>query len=167
VFQPPPNAPPPIDRPAPPPPSAPAPPPPAYGYGQQPAYGTPPPPPPQPYGQQPPPAGYGHPPPPPPGYGQHPGYPPPPPPYGAYPGQPYVARKTNGLAVASLIVGALWIYWIGSVLALIFGYIAKSQIEKSGDMQEGRGLAVAGIVLGWVGVGVLAILIIAGVASSA
>src|SRR4029453_19529286 len=34
------------------------------------------------------------------------------------------APATDGPAIASLTLGVLWIYWIGSVLALIFGYIA-------------------------------------------
>jgi len=74
--------------------------------------------------------------------------------------------KTNGLAIASMVLGILWVYWIGSILALVFGYVAKSQIDQSGGAQTGRGMAVAGIVLGWVGVGLLVIFIIA-VASTA
>lgn len=57
------------------------------------------------------------------------------------------------------MLGILWIYWIGSILALVFGYIAKSQIEQSGGRESGGGMAVAGIVLGWVGVGVLILMI--------
>ncbi|MGH3927911.1 MAG: DUF4190 domain-containing protein, partial [Pseudonocardiaceae bacterium] len=83
--------------------------------------------------------------PPPPTQAHHPGYPYP------YPYPPY--RPTNGLAVASLVLGIIWIYWIGSVLALIFGYVARSQIRERGE--GGAGLATAGIVLGWIGVGVL------------
>jgi hypothetical protein len=64
-------------------------------------------------------------------------------------------RSTNGLAVASMVLGIVWIYWIGSILALIFGYIAKGQIKASDGRQAGRGFAIAGIVLGWVGVGFL------------
>ena len=64
-----------------------------------------------------------------------------------------VTKTTNGLAIASMVVGILWLYWIGSIVALIFGYIAKKQIDASGGTQSGRGMAVAGIVLGWVGVG--------------
>jgi len=174
VFEPPASAPPPSFEPpssAPPPTSAP----PQPSGPPQPSdppsgYGPPPPGPPPGYGPPPqagPPPGYGQPPPgygppPPASYGQPPGYgAPPPPPYATYGVQPYVAKKTNGFAIASLILGALWIYWIGSILALIFGYIGKSQIEKSGDTQDGRGLAIAGIVLGWIGVAVLVIGIIA------
>lgn len=117
---------------------------PPQGYPQQqaPAY---PPPPQQPYPQQ----GYypqGYPP---------PGYPPP----GYY---PVVQRATNGLAVASLVLGILWLYWLGSVLALIFGYVARKQIRERN--QSGEGLATAGIVLGWIGVGTLVLVILLGVA---
>ena len=40
---------------------------------------------------------------------------------------------TNGLAIASLVLGILWIWWIGSLLALVFGFIAKRQIDNSFD----------------------------------
>lgn len=122
---------------------------PSYGqqtaYGQQPVYGQ------QPaYGQQP---GYG----PPPGYGAQPGYGPQPG-YGGYP------QRTNGMAVASMVLGILWIYWIGSILALVFGYLARNQIRERGE--SGSGMAVAGIVLGWVGLGILGLFLLIGIAGS-
>ncbi len=86
-------------------------------------------------------------------------------PYG-YPAQgpvyPMVVAgpKTNGLAVASMVLGILWLWWIGSILALVFGMIAKSQIESSGGTQQGRGMAISGIVLGWVGVGILLVVVV-------
>lgn len=61
--------------------------------------------------------------------------------------------RTNGFAVASLVLGILWLYWVGSILALIFGYVARGQIAASGGAQTGGGMAMAGIVLGWIGVG--------------
>lgn len=91
-----------------------------------------------------------------------PGYAPPPP--VTYPVP--TGQRTNGMAIASLVLGIIWVYWVGSVLALIFGYIGKSQIENSGGAQGGRGLAIAGIVLGWVGVGVLILLLIIAAAGS-
>jgi hypothetical protein len=90
----------------------------------------------------------------------HPGQPP----YGGqWPG-PYAAsgRTTNGLAIASMVLGIVWVYWIGSILALVFGYVARSQIRQRG--QGGDGMAIAGIVLGWVGLGLLLLLIVLGVA---
>ena len=100
----------------------------------------------------------------PPPYAQ-PGYPPPgsPPPAADYGYVPYpvpVQQKTNGFAIASLVLGIIWIYWIGSVLALIFGYVAKGQIDRSQGTQGGRGMAIAGLVLGWVGVGILIVVIV-------
>ena len=77
-----------------------------------------------------------------------------------------VPQRTNGMAVASLVLGIVWIYGIGSILALIFGYQAKNQIDRSGGAEGGRGMAIAGIVLGWVGIGGFALVIIAIAASS-
>jgi Domain of unknown function (DUF4190) len=67
--------------------------------------------------------------------------------------------STSGMAIASLVLGLLWMYWIGSILALVFGYAARREIRRDPERIEGRGMATAGIVLGWVGVGVLAVTI--------
>ena len=61
------------------------------------------------------------------------------------------------MAIAAMVLGILWIYWIGSILALIFGYIARTQIRERGE--AGNGMAIAGIVLGWVGVAGLSLLV--------
>jgi Domain of unknown function (DUF4190)/Protein of unknown function (DUF2510) len=74
--------------------------------------------------------------------------------------QAQAPRGTNGFAIASLVLGILWIYWIGSILALVFGYVAKSQIDGSQGRQGGRGMAIAGIVLGWIGVAILGLVIV-------
>ena len=65
------------------------------------------------------------------------------------------ALETNGAAVASVVLGALWLLGIGSVLALLFGYRARREIKSSQPRQTGAGLATAGIVLGWVGIALL------------
>lgn len=74
-----------------------------------------------------------------------------PPPYYAAPPQ------TNGLAVASLVLSLLGLVGIlpllGTILGLIFGYSAKGQIAASRGTQGGEGLAQAGIVIGWVTLG--------------
>ena len=58
--------------------------------------------------------------------------------------------RVEGLAVASLVLGILWIYWIGSILAVIFGHVALSRIKRSNGWKTGRGMAIAGLVLGYV-----------------
>ena len=62
------------------------------------------------------------------------------------------ASKTNGSATAALVFGILGLLiGILSVPALVFGYSARRQIDGSGGEQGGRGMAIAGIVLGWIG----------------
>ena len=69
------------------------------------------------------------------------------------PGQPAaVSSQVNGLAIASLLLALLWFAGIGAVLALVFGYRARSQIKNSAGTQTGSGLATAGIILGWIGI---------------
>jgi hypothetical protein len=99
-----------------------------------------------------------------------PAAPPPPPPPIAY--HPYPApaplpprpTHTNGFAIASLVLGILWLSWIGSIMALVFGHVSKAQIEASGGTQGGGGLATAGFVLGWIGIGFLALYLTLGIA---
>jgi hypothetical protein len=64
----------------------------------------------------------------------------------------------NGLSIAAMVLGILWLYWIGSILAVVFGHVALTQINREG--QQGRGFAIAGIALGWVGVGTLIVVLL-------
>jgi hypothetical protein len=57
---------------------------------------------------------------------------------------------TNGLAIASLVLGIVWLFGLGSLLALIFGLIAIKQIDRTGE--GGKGMAIAGAILGAVGI---------------
>ncbi len=82
------------------------------------------------------------------------------PPGSPAPWAPPPMRPTSGMAVASMVLGILWLYWIGSILALIFGYQARKEIDREPARLEGRGMATAGIVLGWVGLGTLTIVIL-------
>ncbi|HKV79164.1 MAG TPA: DUF4190 domain-containing protein [Candidatus Sulfotelmatobacter sp.] len=64
--------------------------------------------------------------------------------------------ETSGKAIFSLICGTLFIILPLSIVALIFGYLALSEIRKSPGRLKGRGLAIAGIVLGYLGVACIA-----------
>lgn len=81
----------------------------------------------------------------------------------------YVPQTTNGLAIASLALSVLWLYWLGSILAVIFGHVARAQIRNSRGAQGGDGIAIAGLIIGYIGVAVLVFfLVVAGsIASSA
>ena len=67
-----------------------------------------------------------------------------------YPG--YRPTRTSGLAIASLVLGIVWVFWLGSILAVIFGHVALSQIKRSMGTLSGRGMAIAGLVLGYLGI---------------
>jgi hypothetical protein len=93
---------------------------------------------------------------------------PPPPPRPAAPS--YGARapstsKTNGFAIASLVLGIIPCTGITSILAIVFGFIARNQIQQSGGRQQGSGMAMAGIILGFVWIGISVIYWIAVIAS--
>jgi hypothetical protein len=70
--------------------------------------------------------------------------------------------RTNPMAVASMIcgVGELFTFGLTSIPALILGYKARGQIRQTGE--AGDGLAMTGLILGWVAV-VLWLLFWAGV----
>jgi hypothetical protein len=62
--------------------------------------------------------------------------------------------KTNGMAVAAMvlgIVGLVMVPFIGAILALVFGYLSRGSIDRSNGLEGGRSMAVAGIILGYVG----------------
>jgi hypothetical protein len=78
--------------------------------------------------------------------------PPPPPPVVDH----TTSVQTSGMAIASLVMGITgWTLFplVGSILALVFGYAARREIRRRPDELKGEGLAVAGLVLGWLMVG--------------
>ncbi|TYB49270.1 DUF4190 domain-containing protein [Actinomadura chibensis] len=67
--------------------------------------------------------------------------------YGAAPVP--VVRPTNGMATASLVCGLIGFFACGltSILAIIFGHVAQSQMKRTGE--GGHGMAVTGLILGY------------------
>jgi hypothetical protein len=83
---------------------------------------------------------------PPPGQQYYPPYQP----YQGYPPYPLV-RPTNGLAIASLVCGiAAFFTGITCIPAIICGHTARRQIRRTGE--QGDGMALAGLILGYVSV---------------
>ena len=70
---------------------------------------------------------------------------------------------TNGYAIASLACGlAQFVFGpLATVPAIVLGHMARSQIKRTGE--QGAGLALAGLVLGWAAV-ILAVFFVVGVA---
>jgi hypothetical protein len=89
-------------------------------------------------------------------------------PYGQPYLQPYVPvrRRTNSLAVASLVCGlAQPFLGLTTIPAIVLGYAARGQIRRTGE--DGSGLATAGLVLGWIGAVVAVLVILLAVAVTA
>ena len=107
-------------------------------------------------------------PPPPPAEGSPPPPPPPdapwqsPPPGPGQPGAP-VGSPTNQKATWALILGILGPLCCGiftAIPALILGIVARKEIDASGGRQSGGGMAIAGIILGIVGIIVSVVFIV-------
>jgi hypothetical protein len=80
-------------------------------------------------------------------------------PQGGYPQVP-PQRTTSGSAVASLILSIVWVGGLGSLLAVILGFIARNEIKRSNGSKSGEGMALAGIIIGFLGLAGIALLIV-------
>jgi hypothetical protein len=78
---------------------------------------------------------------------------------GSYPG------RTNSMAVASMVcgIGQIFFWFLAGVPAIVFGHVARRQIRESGE--AGDGMALAGLIMGYVGI-LVPILLIAGIAAA-
>ena len=75
---------------------------------------------------------------------------------------PPLAQKTSGLAIASLIcsIGSFIIIPFGFVPGIICGHMAKKEIDRTPGLQ-GRGLARAGLIVGYVALGISVVVVFA------
>jgi hypothetical protein len=68
--------------------------------------------------------------------------------------EPTTQRTTNTLAVVSMIFGiASWVVlpFVGAIVAVVCGHLARREIRQAlPGSTEGDGMAVAGLVLGYV-----------------
>lgn len=68
---------------------------------------------------------------------------------------------TSGKAIASLVCGIFTFFLPASIAAIILGHISLSEIRKSAGRIGGRGLATTGLVLGYLGLVIISIGIVA------
>lgn len=86
----------------------------------------------------------------------------PPPGYQA-PGPMYLEPPNSPLAISSLILGITGFFLlpvIGSIAAVILGHMAQGEIARSNGTLGGRSFATVGLVLGYVGLALIALFII-------
>jgi len=69
-----------------------------------------------------------------------------------------VARQDSSLAITSLVCGLVgWTFlpFIGAIAAVITGHLAKKEIRESNGILGGDGMALAGLILGYVQIGLI------------
>jgi type IV pilus assembly protein PilA len=77
---------------------------------------------------------------------------------------PFAPAQTSGKAIASLVCGIINVFPL-FIVAIVLGHISLSEIKKSGGRIKGEGLAIAGLVMGYLGIlAIPLILIIAAIA---
>jgi hypothetical protein len=79
------------------------------------------------------------------------------------PAEPLVFIRPGGrlnlLAVVSLVSSLLWMFWLGSIAAIVTGHVALHQISRSAGTETGRAAALIGLMFGYFGVAALVFLI--------
>jgi hypothetical protein len=98
------------------------------------------------------------------------GYPPPPPPPAHQPGSVgsviSAVPRTEPFAIASVVCAVanfFGVFLIGAILGIVFGKIAQKNIARNPAL-EGANLARMGIIIGWVGIGLLVAFLVLGIA---
>ena len=62
---------------------------------------------------------------------------------------PYQSQKTDGKAIGSLIASVLWVCGLGSAVGVVLGHLSRGQARREG--RPPAGLAMAGLVIGYLG----------------
>ncbi|GAA2066648.1 hypothetical protein GCM10009722_31270 [Williamsia deligens] len=69
-----------------------------------------------------------------------------------------MVRQTNGKAIGALVCGiaglVTCLLFVG-IPAVVLGNLAIAEIDESNGLQDGRQMAVAGRILGWVAIGLM------------
>ncbi len=71
-------------------------------------------------------------------------------------GPVYTSPPNSSMAIVSLVAGILGLTFfplVGSIVAVITAPMAIKEIRESGGALGGEGLATAGQILGWIGIG--------------
>jgi type IV pilus assembly protein PilA len=82
----------------------------------------------------------------------------------APPQVPPIMSETSGMAIGSLICGIFFFFFPSAAAAVVLGHLSRSDIRRSGGRKTGAGMALAGLILGYLGVSIIPFLIIAAIA---
>jgi hypothetical protein len=71
--------------------------------------------------------------------------------------------QTSGKAIGSLVCGLMIFFFPSSIAAIILGHLALGEIRRSGGRLTGRGTATTGLALGYAGISVVPLMLIAAI----
>jgi hypothetical protein len=81
------------------------------------------------------------------------------------PSGPAGPAETSAKAIISLVCGLLFFVPLAFIAAIVFGHLGLSEIKKSAGRLKGEGMAIAGLVLGYLWIaGIPLIMIVAAIA---
>jgi hypothetical protein len=78
------------------------------------------------------------------------------------PGPLYLEPQTPPLATSSLVCGIIGLVFfplVMSIVAVICGHMALNQIAASQGRLRGQGMATAGLILGYIGIGITVLIV--------
>lgn len=76
------------------------------------------------------------------------------------PGEWASTPQNSNKAIASLVCGVLFLCAPASIVAIVLGHLALADIKRSAGRMAGRGLAIAGLVMGYLGVALTTLYIV-------
>lgn len=79
------------------------------------------------------------------------------------PGPMFIDPPTAPMAIASFVLGIAGLVIlpiIGPLLAIIFGHMARNEIKVKAGQFKGDGFALAGLIMGYIGIALAVLLII-------
>jgi hypothetical protein len=68
--------------------------------------------------------------------------------------------ETSGKAIGSLISGILFFILPAAIVAVVLGHISLSEINHSFGRLRGKGMAIAGLVLGYMGIALVPVILV-------
>ncbi|HEY6181788.1 MAG TPA: DUF4190 domain-containing protein [Terriglobales bacterium] len=73
---------------------------------------------------------------------------------------PVGPQQTSGMAIGSLVCGLFPFFILTPIAAIVLGHVALSQIKRSAGRLKGSGMAIAGLVLGYLSIASIPIVLI-------
>jgi hypothetical protein len=76
---------------------------------------------------------------------------------------PQTMMRDSGSAIASLVMGIMaWTFLpiLGALVAIICGHIGVAEVKKGNGYVKGKGMAVAGLVMGYVQIGLIILFVV-------